>query len=164
MLWGVPTILCTADNLEVVSSSTKVNKLTGYTACALYTAAVLQFHATKPNFNMIMWGGGRRRSEEYVYVKVGSCSMLWVKSSPPPHCLPMFRCECVASFDGTSTAYDCSSCEEGEAFQSVQSVTAQEGDYGLFSTDGTGHSPTSVLSDSDGDSAETSLGQELKGE
>lgn len=71
----------------------------------------------------------------------------------------------MISFDGTQTVYDCSSCEEGEAFQSVQLVIAHEGDYGLFSTEGDGHSPTSVFSVAHDDSAgNPGLAQLLKGE
>lgn len=77
----------------------------------------------------------------------------------------IFRCECVANFIGTSTAYDCSACEEGGVFNSVQSITAEEGDYDLLSVDGTGRAPTSVLSDGEDSSGGTSsFSQKLKGE
>lgn len=71
----------------------------------------------------------------------------------------------MANFIGTSTSYDCSACEEGGVFDSVQSVTAEEGDYDLLSVDGTGHTPTSVLFDGeDSSGGASSFSQKLKGE
>ena len=51
-------------------------------------------------------------------------------------------CRCVATDNG---GYDCSACEEGEAFSTVESIATAQGNYNLFSVEGSGRSPVSVL-------------------
>lgn len=58
----------------------------------------------------------------------------------------------MASFDGAAVAYDCASCEEGDSFQTVESITIEQGGYDLFSYKNDGVPPKSVFADSDNDS------------
>ena len=51
-------------------------------------------------------------------------------------------CRCVAIDNGD---YDCSACGEGEAFSTVESIATAQGNYNLFSVEGSGRSPVSAL-------------------
>lgn len=60
-------------------------------------------------------------------------------------------------------SYDCSACEEGGAFSTVEAISCSKGDYDLLSTSNYGDIPTSVFADDDdaGDS-EFGFGEGLR--